>query len=92
MYKNHRIAVVLPAHNEARHIGQSIKSTPEFVDNVIVVDDSSSDDTLQVALACGDPRVTCLQRHGFAQVRRRPPAARQPGRRWRHDVRVSQSH
>jgi glycosyltransferase involved in cell wall biosynthesis len=61
MYKNHLVAVVLPAHNEARHIGQSIKDTPEFVDNVIVVDDCSNDDTLQVASACADSRVICLK-------------------------------
>lgn len=61
MYKDHRIAVVLPAHNEARHIGQTIKTTPEFVDYVIVVDDCSQDDTLQVALACEDSRVTSLK-------------------------------
>ena len=61
MYKNHLIAVVLPAHNEARHIGQSIKDTPEFVDNVIVVDDCSNDDTFQVASACADSRVICLK-------------------------------
>jgi glycosyltransferase involved in cell wall biosynthesis len=61
MYKNNLIAVVLPAHNEARHIGQTINDVPEFVDNVIVVDDCSSDDTLKVASACGDSRVICLQ-------------------------------
>jgi glycosyltransferase involved in cell wall biosynthesis len=57
MYKEHRIVVVVPAHNEALHIGQVIQSMPEFVDHVIVVDDHSSDATREVALATKDPRL-----------------------------------
>jgi len=39
MYKNQRIAVVVPAHNEARHIGGVVADVPEFVDYIIVVND-----------------------------------------------------
>ena len=61
MYKGHRITTIIPAHDEARHIGQVINTMPELVDHVIVVDDCSQDDTSQVALACADPRVMVLQ-------------------------------
>ena len=61
MYNGHRITTVIPAHDEARHIGQVIKTMPELVDHVIVVDDCSHDDTSQVALSCGDPRLIILQ-------------------------------
>ena len=57
MYKEHRIVVVIPAHNEALHIGQVIQSMPEFVDQLIVIDDNSSDATREVALATKDPRL-----------------------------------
>lgn len=61
MYKEHRIATVLPAHNEARHIGQCIRTTPDFVDHIIVVDDWSTDNTSEAAAEVGDPRVVVLR-------------------------------
>jgi glycosyltransferase involved in cell wall biosynthesis len=61
MYNGHRITTVIPAHDEARHIGQVIKTMPEFVDHMIVVDDCSEDDTSQVALSCGDSRLVLLK-------------------------------
>lgn len=56
------IAVVVPAWNEGRHIGRVISSMPAFVDQVIVVDDHSDDDTVAQALAAGDSRLV-LFRH-----------------------------
>jgi glycosyltransferase involved in cell wall biosynthesis len=61
MYKEHVIATVVPAHNESRHIGQVIRAMPEFVDRIIVVDDASQDDTIEVARGCGDPRLIVLK-------------------------------
>jgi glycosyltransferase involved in cell wall biosynthesis len=61
MYKEHVIATVVPAHNESRHIGQVISTMPEFVDRIIVVDDASQDDTIEVARACGGPRLIVLK-------------------------------
>jgi glycosyltransferase involved in cell wall biosynthesis len=61
MYKGHRITTIIPAHDEARHIGQVINTMPELVDQIVVVDDFSRDDTSQVALACADLRVMVLQ-------------------------------
>jgi len=56
------IGVVLPAHNEANHIGGVIRSLPDWVSRIIVVDDVSSDDTCAVVEGLQDPRVT-LVRH-----------------------------
>ncbi len=43
------VSVVIPARNEARNIGWVLDRLPEFVDQVILVDGSSVDDTVEVA-------------------------------------------
>jgi glycosyltransferase involved in cell wall biosynthesis len=48
MYKNKSICVVVPAHNEARQIGRVIDSMPNYVDRIVIIDDTSSDDTVAV--------------------------------------------
>jgi glucosyl-3-phosphoglycerate synthase len=51
-----RIAVVIPAQNESATIGAVVDAVTHhqgFVDDVIVVDDHSSDDTAQIALHHG---------------------------------------
>jgi len=45
MYKNHIIGVVVPAHNEEKLIAQTINAMPDFIDNIIIVDDASTDRT-----------------------------------------------
>ena len=45
VYRNHSIAVVVPAYNEAGLIGEVIRTIPSFVDRAYVIDDCSSDDT-----------------------------------------------
>jgi glycosyltransferase involved in cell wall biosynthesis len=49
MYRDLSVAVVMPAFNEERAIGQAVASVPSFVDRVIVVDDASRDATAEVA-------------------------------------------
>src|SRR4051812_45941587 len=49
MFRGHRIAVVVPAYNEAPKIARTLRSIPGFVDHVIVVDDGSTDGTGRVA-------------------------------------------
>jgi glycosyltransferase involved in cell wall biosynthesis len=56
-----RIAVVIPAYREARLIGLSVSTLPDFVDSIYVVDDGSPDGTSQAAEAVGDPRVRVLR-------------------------------
>ena len=40
-----RLAIVIPAYNEARLIARTLRSIPSFVDLVVVVDDASRDGT-----------------------------------------------
>ena len=49
MFRGHRIAVVVPAFNEASKITRTIRSIPGFVDHVVVVDDASVDGTSRLA-------------------------------------------
>jgi len=62
MLEGARVAVVVPAHNEARLIRKTLCGIPAFVDHVVVVDDASEDDTAQRVRALDDPRVE-LVRH-----------------------------
>lgn len=62
MFQGHKVAVVVPARNEAAHIVEVLRAMPEYVDLVIVVDDGSSDGTATVAQGVGDPRVRVLRR------------------------------
>lgn len=45
MYEGCTVAVVVPAYNERERIGRTVRSVPELVDWVVVVDDGSSDGT-----------------------------------------------
>jgi glycosyltransferase involved in cell wall biosynthesis len=49
MLSGYRIAVVVPAFNEAEKIARTLRSVPGFVDHVLVVDDCSTDATLRIA-------------------------------------------
>lgn len=53
MYKGQRITVVIPCLNEEQGIEQVLKRMPAFVDEVIVVNNGSSDRTSEVARALG---------------------------------------
>jgi dolichol-phosphate mannosyltransferase len=55
------IAVVVPAHNEASHIGDVLGSMPAFVDRVFVVDDGSTDGTADAVLNVADDRIRLLR-------------------------------
>lgn len=45
MFKEHRVSVVIPAHNEELLIESVVNSLPPYVDHFIVVDDASEDKT-----------------------------------------------
>ena len=45
MFHEHRISVVIPAHNEELLIERVVDGIPSFVDHIIVVDDASTDRT-----------------------------------------------
>lgn len=48
MYKDNKIAIVIPAHNEEKLIERTIKSIPNYVDHLVVINDSSSDKTKDI--------------------------------------------
>jgi len=49
MLNKRTIALVIPALNEEKQLGSVIDAIPSFVDHIIVVDDGSSDNTVEVA-------------------------------------------
>jgi len=63
MYKNNKIAVVIPAYNEERFISGVMAALPGFIDFILVVDDHSSDATFERAteVAAKDPRVKVIR-------------------------------
>jgi len=48
MYKNKKIGVVIPAHNEERFIGTVIDTIPDFIDKIYAVNDASTDKTIEI--------------------------------------------
>lgn len=48
MYKNKSITVVIPVYNEEKYIDKTIKGISQFkfIDNIVIVDDGSTDGTL----------------------------------------------
>jgi glycosyltransferase involved in cell wall biosynthesis len=53
MYKGHRITVVIPCFNEEQGLKRVLTNMPKFVDEVIVVDNNSTDQTAKVARKMG---------------------------------------
>ena len=54
MLKGKKIIVVMPAYNAAQTLEQTYREIPtDIVDEVILVDDCSSDDTVEVARSLG---------------------------------------
>jgi glycosyltransferase involved in cell wall biosynthesis len=53
VYKGQSITVIIPCLNEEQGIERVLRSMPEFVDEIIVVDNASTDRTSEVAAALG---------------------------------------
>src|ERR1041384_8250444 len=53
MYKGQSITVIIPCLNEEQGIERVLRAMPEFVDEVIVVDNASTDRTSDVATSLG---------------------------------------
>ena len=70
MLEGKRVAVVVPAYDEERLVGETLRGIPEFVDRVYVVDDASRDGTAERRDAVGDPRVEVLRHERNARRRR----------------------
>ena len=53
MYRGKRISVVIPCHNEEDGIAAVMAQMPPIIDEVVVVDNNSTDRTAEVATAAG---------------------------------------
>jgi glycosyltransferase involved in cell wall biosynthesis len=60
MYGGRRVAVVIPAFNVAQQIAGVVKGIPDFVDDIIVVEDAATDDTADVIREVHEPRLTIV--------------------------------
>src|SRR5437763_380420 len=61
MYRHHRIAVVMPIHDEEDRIERAIARVPSFVDVIIAVDDASRDGTAARLRRIADERVVTIR-------------------------------
>ncbi len=61
MLESKRVAVVVPAHDEEKLIAETIRSIPDLVDRIFVVDDASRDRTADAVRGLGDPRVELVE-------------------------------
>src|SRR5437660_3830783 len=50
MFRRLRVVVVVPAYNEADKIADTLASVPSYIDQIVLVDDGSTDGTLDAAL------------------------------------------
>jgi glycosyltransferase involved in cell wall biosynthesis len=47
MYKDKTVCIVVPAHNEESQIERVIRTMPDYVDEMIIIDDASTDSTVE---------------------------------------------
>ena len=69
MYREKTVGVVVPAYNEAKLIGRTLDTLPDFVDWVVVVDDCSHDGTVEQVQerVAEQPERVILIRHAVNQ-------------------------
>ena len=66
MFHGKKIVVVMPAYNAARTLERTYREIPlDVVDEVIVVDDASHDETVTVARSLGLPTFVHAQNRGY---------------------------
>ncbi len=63
MYKNKKIALVIPAYNEQKLIKPTLEHVPQTIDRVYVIDDASTDNMASVVrkIAEKDKRIRLIQ-------------------------------
>jgi glycosyltransferase involved in cell wall biosynthesis len=70
VYKGNKITVIIPCLNEEQGIAKVLRAMPEFVDEVIVVDNDSTDGTPEVAESLG-AQVIREQVRGYGRAYKR---------------------
>ena len=48
MYKTKIVAIVVPCYNEQSQIEAVVKGLPEYIDKIVIIDDKSNDETVQI--------------------------------------------
>jgi glycosyltransferase involved in cell wall biosynthesis len=61
LFRAYRIGVVVPAYNEELLLGDTVRSMPDYVSRIYVIDDCSTDGTPAVIASFKDPRVVALR-------------------------------
>jgi len=61
MYKDKSIAVVIPAYNEEKLIKKVICTIPDYIDKIIIVDDKSSDRTIEIVEPLINDKIVLLK-------------------------------
>lgn len=63
MIKNKKVSLILPCRNEGGHLKEVIKRIPSYIDEVIIVSNRSTDNTVNIGkqLAKKDTRLKILQ-------------------------------
>jgi glycosyltransferase involved in cell wall biosynthesis len=86
MFEGKSVAVVIPAYNEELLIERVIRSIPDFVDHIVVVDDCSSDGTIAAveSLMEAESRLTLLKHEKNQGV----GAAIATGYKWARDQHI----
>ena len=69
MFRGKRISVVIPCHNEEEGVRATVEQMPAIVDEVVVVDNASTDRTAEVARSLGC-RVIFEGRKGYGRAYR----------------------
>jgi glycosyltransferase involved in cell wall biosynthesis len=66
MYKSKTISVVVPCYNEQEGLDKILRSKPPFIDEVIIVDNNSTDSTVDIAKKYG-ATIVHEKRKGYGQ-------------------------
>lgn len=62
MIENKKVVVIIPAFNEEESLSLVIKDIPEFVDEVVVTNNGSTDRTFEAAKECGATVLTEIEK------------------------------
>ena len=83
MYNNKHISVVVPCFNEESQIESVIDGIPDYIDKIVIVDDKSKDNTIEVVndLKSNDERVILI----FHNKNQGVGAAIASGYKWSRD-------
>ncbi|MCG2784124.1 MAG: glycosyltransferase family 2 protein [Anaerolineae bacterium] len=57
-----RIAIVIPLYRAEKHIGAVLRGIPAYISHIVIVDDCSPDQSVEIVQNCSDARI-CLISH-----------------------------